>query len=342
MATKTTNPIPANPAPRQVAWLLVRLAIVVGVFVLIFRTLDVDFVELRQQAARIRWGYVLLGLAIWLGAAYIASFRWKLLLDAVGVRVSAGVLFAYNLVGVFYAQFLPGLVGGELAKGYYLARQQDEKIKLMSSALVDRLLGIAVNGLFGVLALIATPLVMVTFALDSGQLGWVLAGAAVALAGAYGMVFVVERFERWLPGPLQKLFEPIKLYAHHPLRLAAAAAASLAYFLVWALALYALGAAMTLTHLGYLTFVMVLVILNVAQFLPLSINGAGIREGAIVLLLGAYGVPEAQALVYALLIPLCNIVLAAMGGLIVLVDYRPVPTPADEASRVPTKHPRQL
>ncbi len=325
MATKTTNPPVPAPGPRwrQLVWLLVRLAVVVGVFVFIFRTTDVDFGELRQEAARIRWGYVLLGLAVWLGATYIASFRWKLLLGAVGVRVSAGVLFAYNLVGVFYAQFLPGLVGGELAKGYYLARQQDEKIKLMSSALVDRLLGIAVNGIFGVLTLIASPLILATFSLDSAQLVWVLVGAVAAMGAAYGMVFVVERFERWLPGPLQKLFEPVKLYARHPVALGAATVASLGYFLVWALALYALAAAMNLTHLGYLTFVMVLVVLNVAQFLPLSINGAGIREGAIVALLTAYNVPDAQALVYALLIPLCNIVLAALGGVMVLVDYRP-------------------
>lgn len=331
MTTPNDTPLSPSeavtPSPRRtwrrVFWLLVRLIFVGAVFVLIFRTMGIEISTLAAELRRVRWGYVLLGFGLWLVALYAAGVRWKILLDVVkgGQRVTP--LFAFNLVGIFYAQFLPGLVGGELAKGYYLARDGDEKIKVMSSAIVDRLLGITVNGLIGLAALIASPLVLATLELGEQTPLWVLLLVVVALVIAYAVVRLLERVEHRLPAPLRALYEPVKLYAHRPRALSTAAGMSIVYFALWALSFWAMAAAAGLASLGYMTMLLLLAVTNVAQFLPLSINGAGLREGAIVLLLSAYGVPEAQALAFALLIPLTAFGLAGLGGLLVLLDYRP-------------------
>jgi uncharacterized protein (TIRG00374 family) len=301
----------------------VRLIFVAGVFVLIFRTADMEFATLTQELQQVHWGYVLLGFGLWLTALFAASVRWKVLLDVVKTGQPVTPLFAFNLVGIFYAQFLPGLVGGELAKGYYLARDGDEKIKVVSSALVDRLLGITVNGLIGLLALIASPLVLATLELGEQTPLWALLVVVVALVTAYAIVRLVERIEHLFPAPLTAVYEPVKLYAAHPVALGTAAVLSIAYFATWALSIWAMAAAAELASLGYMTMLLLLAVTNVAQFLPLSINGAGVREGAIVLILSAYGVPQEQALAFALLIPLTAFGLAALGGLVVLLDYRP-------------------
>ena len=321
-----------QPAPRwrQVAWLVLRMLFVVGVFYFIFRVTDINFADLGAEFRQVRWGFVVLGFGVWLLTMLVGAVRWKLLLDVVvpGKRVLP--LFALNLIGVFYAQFLPGLVGGELAKGYYLARDDEQKVRLMSSAIVDRLLGIAVNGAVGLTALLTSPLLLTTFGLERRLLWLLLAGLAVGALVGLGVLRYIERFEARLPGFVSAVYDPLKLYARHVPALLAASGASLAYFLCWALAFWALAASTQIAQLGYLTMVLLVALVNVVQFLPISINGAGVREGAVVLMLSAYGIGEARALAFALLVPLMNISVALLGGLLVLADYHPAATPSVE------------
>ncbi len=325
---KSTTP----PAWRRIVWLVVRVLFVVGVFVFLFRTAEIDPTVLGQQFRQVRWWWVLMSFGIWVFAIWVASFRWKILLDVVKAGHGVGTLFAFNLVGIFYAQFLPGMLGGEVAKGYYLARDGDEKIKVMSSALVDRLIGITINGLLGLVALVASPLVLQTFELQAGTLGLGVVAVVVVLGVMYAAVLFIERFEAHFPASVRPLWEPIKLYARHPVALAGASAVNLLYFALWALALWAMAAATGLANLGYTTMLLVLALANVAQFLPISINGAGVREGAIVLLLGAYAVPDEQALVFALLIPIVALGMAVVGGVLVLMDYRPATASPSQVS----------
>lgn len=307
---------------RQILWLALRLIVVIAIFYFVFRAANIDVDSLREEASQIRWPLVGASYVIWVFSIYVASFRWKLLLNVVRDGVSVNDLVAFNAVGIFYAQFLPGMVSGDVVKGYYLARDGDEKVKVMSSALMDRVLGITVNGLLGLGALAASPLIMETFDLQ-GYIPFLVFGLVlVGLVVAFAMVRFLERFESRFPKPIQAVFEPVRLYARHPFALGGAAVASVFYFIFWTLALWVLAASVGLGYLGFFTILLVLAVVNVAQFLPLTINGAGLREGAVVAVLSTYGVADEKALVYALLIPLTALGLALIGGLLVLLDYR--------------------
>ena len=319
------------PRWRRALWLIARLVFVAGIFYVIFRTADIDFNQLRDEARQIRWVWVPLALVVWLVAIGVASCRWFILLNVVKRGFTVYALVALNLIGIFYSQFLPGLISGDVVKGYYLARGGNTKVNVLSSAIMDRILGIGVNGVLGMAALALSPLVMDMFTLPAYMPFVVLGAVIVALGIGFWLVGVLERFEASFPGWLQTAFEPIKLYTRHPVGLAAAAGTSILYFALWTLAFWALGAAVGIAHLGFFAMLLLLAVVNVAQFLPLSINGAGLREGAVVALLSAYGIAEEKALVFALLIPLTNLGLAALGGLLMLADYRPrQPEPGSE------------
>jgi hypothetical protein len=88
------------------------------------------------------------------------------------------------------------------------------------------------------------------------------------------------------------------------------------------------GIASGIGHLGYFTFLLLLAVINVIQFLPISINGLGVREATLVTILAVYGVDEAQAVAFSLLIPLIGLVAAAMGASFTLIDYRPIQSPS--------------
>ncbi|MFZ4813893.1 MAG: lysylphosphatidylglycerol synthase transmembrane domain-containing protein [Phototrophicaceae bacterium] len=320
--TEATAPSTRPQTWRRIAWLIVRLIFVAVIFTLIFRRADLDTDTLLAQANEIRWGWVALALALWIGSSVVASLRWKTLLDVVHTGVSLWPLVWFNWVGVFYAQFLPGMVSGDLVRGYYLARGSDDKVNIVASALMDRVLGIVANGLIGLAALAVSPLVLETFQLEGNVLAIVAAVIVFGLLVGYGAVLILNRVSGRFPMWLNTLYAPIQRYSGHPVQLGLATLYSVGFFGVWAAGLWALAAGVQLAYLGFTTILLLLAVINVAQFLPISLNGLGVREAAVVAVLAAYGVAQPAAFVYALLITAMGFVIALLGGLLVLIDYR--------------------
>jgi glycosyltransferase 2 family protein len=101
-----------------------------------------------------------------------------------------------------------------------------------------------------------------------------------------------------------------------------AAAISILFFLIWALSVWCLALSAGLRMLDFPTALLILAAVNVAQLIPLSVNGWGVREGALIVLLSAYAVPPEQALLVSLLVAAAGLLTAVIGGIIVLADYR--------------------
>jgi uncharacterized membrane protein YbhN (UPF0104 family) len=178
------------------------------------------------------------------------------------------------------------------------------------------------NGLLGVVTLIGNMLVLETLGLDANAPIIFLLLAAAGLVGGYVLFPMLGRWERRMPSLAASFYRSIRLYMEHPGSLVKAVIVNFAFFLVWSLAFWCLALAAGLNQLAFPTVLLILAVVSFAQFIPLSINGWGVREGALILLLSAYGVPGEQALLLSLLVAVVNLAVAALGGLVVLVDYR--------------------
>jgi hypothetical protein len=78
--------------------------------------------------------------------------RWYLLVRAVDLPFTYRNAFRLGLVGYFYSLFLPGSIGGDLVKGYSIAKEQPGKRAVaVATVVIDRLFG-----LFGLLLLAST------------------------------------------------------------------------------------------------------------------------------------------------------------------------------------------
>lgn len=85
----------------------------------------------------------------WLiGPVYLASLRWKLLLEAAGYKVSLARSITLQLIGFFFTTVLPGSLGGDFVKVFYLIKENPNKEKSLAfwAILFDRLIGML--GLF--------------------------------------------------------------------------------------------------------------------------------------------------------------------------------------------------
>ncbi len=73
--------------------------------------------------------------------------RWYLLVRALDLPFTPRNALRLGLIGYYYNTFLPGSIGGDFVKSYFIAKEQpDRKAAAVATVLVDRLLG-----LFGLL-----------------------------------------------------------------------------------------------------------------------------------------------------------------------------------------------
>jgi hypothetical protein len=95
---------------------------------------------------------VLLGLKIWVLGGAVGLFllsqiifviRWRLLLKVQSVDIKLPVAIRLHFLGLFYNNFLPSSVGGDLLRAWYVTKHTHRRFAAASSVFVDRAVGLA-------------------------------------------------------------------------------------------------------------------------------------------------------------------------------------------------------
>lgn len=86
---------------------------------------------------------VIVALMLTIGGTVLAAWRWILLLRTRGFEIPIGYGLSLYLIGIFFNHALPGAVGGDLVRGYYLVADHPErKVDSILSIAIDRVLGL--------------------------------------------------------------------------------------------------------------------------------------------------------------------------------------------------------
>src|SRR5207249_5211049 len=89
-------------------------------------------------------GILVAAFGLYLLAITAGAYKWGILLAAQGIRVPLYYLLRYTFVGLFFGNFLPSNVGGDVVRAYDLARFTERKAVSSASVVVDRLTGLMV------------------------------------------------------------------------------------------------------------------------------------------------------------------------------------------------------
>lgn len=307
------------------------------------------FVDLRSL------GELLLAANPWLvGAAIVAALadralmigKWLPLLHAQDVDVPPLRAARVYLATSFAQFFLPTSVGSDVLRAVALGRQQKKIVEIAASIVMERLLGVAASGILAAAALAAalTTSVPLFFLVP-----WALAAVAAALAAvclplAPRLSIHVRRWferhphSRWAQIGL-KFGNAYDLYRHHIPTLLIVGALSVVehcfpIVVFWILA-HALGIAVSPVALIIATPLALFV-----GRLPIAIAGIGVLEGALVFILGLFGVPAVAAVSIALAGRVVEIV-AALPGAFLWADLTKELKPWRRTTTVPaTPEPR--
>jgi uncharacterized protein (TIRG00374 family) len=286
------------------ALLGVKLAVSAALLVYLFSITNTRALEERVRSADL----LRLAAAIGCYAAMLAlaTWRWRLLLETLGVEAPLRRLTTSYLVATFFNNFLPSNIGGDVVRVRDGSRLTGSTAASLAVVGIDRILG------FGALYLLAAA----AFVLG-GPLERELAGARVVLGGLavlfLGLAYVffrpgvarammaASRLDR-LPWVLEQ-FEAVQGAVHaYRARVPAVGLALVASLAVQALAVWyyvAIAGALRIPLATSSAFLMV-PLCTLLQAVPISFNGWGLREGLFTVYFAQVGLPRESALAFSL------------------------------------------
>ncbi len=252
-----------------------------------------------------------------LAPTLLMSLRWWLLLRGHGFDAPFGRTFLVTYAGIFFNNFLPGSVGGDIAKAVMAASGEERKAAVVGTVILDRLVGLAVMVVMGAVCMAPyagrfrdkTP-VVVTYGLPVLM---VLAYAVYFNRGLRGWVKDRLPFRKVL-AELDGVFRSVREKRG---MVAGAACISVLSQGSAILVAYGLARALGIDFVPlWAFFVFEPIIFIVTAAVP-SVGGWGVQEGAYVFLFGAFGgmLPN-QAVALSVLYKLAWILISIPGGVL--------------------------
>lgn len=116
-----------NPKYKKSGIHLLKLAIALGILYFVYTKINTQ--ELLQELNKISIGSVLIGILLFALSKLLASLRLTFFIRTSGYSITQLENFKLYLLGMFYNLFLPGGIGGDGYKVYYLNKNGDQKTK---------------------------------------------------------------------------------------------------------------------------------------------------------------------------------------------------------------------
>ena len=84
----------------------------------------------------------LCSLFIFVVAQVITAYRWRLLLKSQMISIPYSAAVRLHFLGLFYNNCMPGSVGGDLIRAWYVTKHTDKRFEAALSVFVDRIVGL--------------------------------------------------------------------------------------------------------------------------------------------------------------------------------------------------------
>jgi len=270
--------------------------------------------------------YVLLAIISFTFAILVYAFRWQVLLKGYNINVGLIKLFKFYLIGLFFNNFLPTGIGGDITRIYNLIQESDDRTVGFASVMTERLLGITSTLILTLLSL--------TWLLGSFSTNRILYINIILLLLILLFFYLV--FNRKYPESfaekvksvqvfkfgerIDKLFEAIRYFQDKKMVYVKVISVSLFaqalviimhYFCVLALNL----------EVSILYMFLVVPVTFLLTMLP-SINGLGVRDGGFVFLLGKKGISTAASLSLSFLAIVVPMIVSIAGAILFVIQKK--------------------
>jgi uncharacterized membrane protein YbhN (UPF0104 family) len=253
--------------------LLLKLAVSAVSLYIVFTKTDIK--EIVFMFRKIGPFPFLLASLLYILSILASTSRWKLLLPG---RFTFRRLFSLYMMGSFFSSFLPGVIGGDVVKAYYLNKDAKKLSLTLASIFMDRYLGYLSLMIIGIAAF---PFSLRFF--GGAVYRWAMPAIFVSFVIGSFLFFALKLGKRF--GTVAEFYDYFVSLKERKDVIVKAVALSFLIQLIGFIAVAILASAMG-ENIPVLLLCVFLPIVITITSLPISISGLGVREGSFVILLG--------------------------------------------------------
>jgi glycosyltransferase 2 family protein len=310
---------------RKSILLVLRIVVSVSLIAYLIKTQFKNFSSIVEILKSSNKMLILLALSTHVFGTWITAFRWKTLLNTQNVKLSTASLSVTVLIGLFFNNVLPTIIGGDVFRTYDASKKAN--IPLSSSAsviLVERFSGTVSSAFYAVAALflgftaignqpVIIPIVIFFVVV-------VVLALMVVRPSIFGITKFLKKFKfaRRIKDKLSNAYNTLTSFKNHKTVLLKVLTYSFflqfAVILNWYLSAKALG-----IELGLTAFIFMVPVVSIIAMIPISIGGIGLRENTLVFIMVAMGVANDKAALCSLLILFALILVGLIGGLVYVI-----------------------
>jgi uncharacterized membrane protein YbhN (UPF0104 family) len=303
-------------AHRRKLGLWFRIVASLVMLVVLVTRVDIDTLVPEWTAATPRW--IVAAIAMTALGVVLGALRWQAVLTGLERHEKLPALIQYSLAGLFVGNFLPSTLGGDVVRIRRVAGHDGDFATAFASIVLDRLTGM----------LVLPVITLGALATNSGlrELGPASALAAilsVATLVVLGLVLVLVSHpnvggrltgtSRW-----REVAGAVHLgadrFRRHPKAVVELVVVAFAYQIVMVLAALLAARSMHIHEVGLTAALAFVPAVAIAQTIPISVGGLGVREAGFVLFLDPLGVPRGSAVGLGLFIYALSLIVSLAGA----------------------------
>ncbi len=293
-------PVSGSNRRRALVW-LAKIIVSAALLALLFSRVDVA--TLWAHARNASPGWLAASIGVYLVMVVLSAWRWGVLLEAAGVALPAGRLIASFLVATFFNNFLPSNIGGDVVRIADTARPAESKTIAALIVLADR--GVGLLGLLTVAALGASFAEQLP---GTGIVGpsilWLLLAAGLAALALLlwrpgALILLLRPIQRlhqeWVGEQLEKLEGLLVRLRRSPGAIGLCFSGAIVVQLVLVSFYFAIAISLGVP-IAFWQLALIVPMTFLAQMLPVSMNGFGVREATFAYYFTRMGLRIEQAL----------------------------------------------
>jgi uncharacterized protein (TIRG00374 family) len=304
-----------------------------SIFLVLAFAYSLDVKEAIRPINHVGWLYISAAMLLSNVDRMLMAYKWNILLRAKGIIVPFYQVIRSYYLGTFWGTFLPASVGGDIVRGYQLAAQTKSTMNVVSSIIIERMLGVLATLLVGGLG--AT-----LFVFNINRTDWTLMVSILSVLCVCSILgalsfnatllravkqLIPSRMSRWAAF-FDQFHDSYQTYAKCPGALLRFALWSVLEQFIPIICVFCIAQALGLSA-SIWAFVMFVPIILALSRIPVAIDGFGIREGLYVYFFSLIGMATSKAFILGFLSHVVGI-LALLPAFYYFACYFPSPAAA--------------
>ncbi len=290
------------------------LKMVISLVLLAFILYISGIEETLEKLSNANLIYLPIGVLVYVVSQVISSYRWQFLAKALGFNLPLKDYLDFYMLGMYFSLFLPGSIGGDVGRIYYLARRTGRKKReALLTLLAER--GVGMIGI-----LILTGIISLTPYAEPVPLAvrlFLLGLSAVMIIGFILLqVLPMKKISAKFPdNSLIQLLVQSEVYWKDWRILAISIGLSLPVHGAMVLIHWLIAIGLDIS-VNPVYLVMLYGVVMMLSIIPIFFNGLGIREGGYQFLLAKVGVASSVGLAFGLYWFAVSLFTSLLGGIV--------------------------